>query len=61
MVDIALVGAGFIGRVHARCIADHAETRPAAVHGLDESAASALAERHGAAAGSGKLHARPVA
>ena len=48
MVNIALVGAGFIGRVHARCIADHAETRLAAVHDLDGSAASAIAERHGA-------------
>lgn len=48
MANIALVGAGFIGRVHARRIADHVETPPAAVHDLDESAACALAERHGA-------------
>ena len=48
MVNIALVGAGFIGRVHAKCIADHAKTRLAAVHDVDESAANALAKRYGA-------------
>ena len=48
MLNISLVGAGFIGRVHARCIAANAATRLAAVYDLDEPAASALAARHGA-------------
>lgn len=48
MLNISLIGAGFIGRVHARCIAGNPATRLAAVHDLDESAASALAERFGA-------------
>ena len=48
VLNISLVGAGFIGRVHARCIAANAATRLAAVYDLDEPAASALAARHGA-------------
>ena len=48
MLNISLIGAGFIGRVHAQCIAAHPATRLAAVHDLDGSAAAALAERHGA-------------
>ena len=48
MLNISLIGAGFIGRVHARCIAANAATRLAAVYDLNESAASALAAQHGA-------------
>lgn len=48
MLNISLIGAGFIGRVHAQCIAAHPAARLAAVHDLDGSAAAALAERHGA-------------
>ena len=48
MPNIALISAGFIGRVHAQCIVANPDTRLAAVHDLDASAAAALAERHGA-------------
>ena len=48
VLNLSLIGAGFIGRVHARCIAANPATRLAAVHDLDESAAADLAERHGA-------------
>lgn len=48
MLNLSLIGAGFIGRVHAQCIAANPDTRLAAVHDLDASAAAALAERHGA-------------
>ena len=48
VLNVSLVGAGFIGRVHAQCIAANAATRLAAVFDTDESAASALAARHGA-------------
>ena len=48
VLNVSLVGAGFIGRVHAQCIAAHAAARLAAVFDTDESAASALAARHGA-------------
>ena len=48
VLNVSLVGAGFIGRVHAQCIAAHPATRLAAVFDLDESAAGALAARHGA-------------
>ena len=47
MLNISLIGAGFIGRVHAQCIAVNPATRLAAVHDRDESAAAALADRHG--------------
>ena len=48
VLNVSLVGAGFIGRVHAQCIAANPATRLAAVFDLDESAAGALAARHGA-------------
>ena len=48
MLNISLIGAGFIGRVHARCIAENDATRLTSVHDRDESAAAALAERYGA-------------
>ena len=48
MLNVSLIGAGFIGRVHAQCIAANPGTRLAAVHDLDASAAAALAERRGA-------------
>ena len=48
VLNVSLVGAGFIGRVHAQCIAANAATRLAAVFETDESAAEALAARHGA-------------
>ena len=48
MLNLSLIGAGFIGRVHAQCIAANPGTRLAAVHDRDVSAATALAERHGA-------------
>ena len=48
VLNLSLIGAGFIGRVHAQCIAANPATRLAAVHDLDKSAAAGLAERHGA-------------
>ena len=62
MLNISLIGAGFIGRVHARCIAANAATRLAFVHDLDESAAGALAERYAArVAGSiGEINGEPA-
>ena len=48
MLNLSLIGAGFIGDVHARCIAANPDTRLAAVHDLDEAAADALAARYGA-------------
>ena len=48
MLNVSLIGAGFIGSVHARCIAENAATRLASVHDLDTSAAAVLAGRYGA-------------
>ena len=47
-LNLSLIGAGFIGRVHAQCIAANPVTRLVVVHDLDESAAADLGERHGA-------------
>lgn len=50
MTDIALVGAGRIGRMHADNIAAHPRARLAAVHDVDRIAARDVAEATGAAA-----------
>lgn len=47
MLSIAVIGAGRIGRIHARNIADHAGSRLAGVADLDPAAASRLAEACG--------------
>lgn len=52
MHHIALIGAGFIGRVHAGCIAASPRARLAAVHDVMPAAAEALAETCGATAAS---------
>ena len=50
MLNFCLVGAGFIGPVHAANIAAHADAKLAWVVDLDEAAGRALAARHGAKA-----------
>ena len=50
MIDFCLVGAGFIGPLHAANLAAHPGTRLAWVVDLDMKAATALAEQHGARA-----------
>ncbi len=50
MMDFCLVGAGFIGPVHAANLAAHPDARLAWVVDLDLAAADALAGRHGARA-----------
>ena len=49
MIGFALIGAGFIGPVHAGNIAAHPRARLHAVVDLNAAAASTLAARHGAA------------
>jgi myo-inositol 2-dehydrogenase/D-chiro-inositol 1-dehydrogenase len=48
MLGVALLGAGRIGQVHARSIAEHRDARLALVCDPNELAASALAGEHGA-------------
>ena len=48
MLNFALVGAGFIGPVHAANIAAHADAGLAWVVDLNEAAGRALADKHGA-------------
>ena len=50
MIDFCLVGAGFIGPVHAANLAVHPRARLAWVVDLNLATAKALAERHGARA-----------
>ena len=50
MQRIALLGAGFIGTVHAAALAAHPLVDLAAIYDVDAGRARALAERHGAAA-----------
>jgi len=50
MIDFCLVGAGFIGPLHAANVAARPDTRLAWVVDLDLAAATALAGRHGARA-----------
>ena len=52
MIDVCLVGAGFIGPVHAANVAAHPAARLAWVIDLNPAAAKALADKHGARAGS---------
>ncbi len=52
MIQFCLVGAGFIGPVHAANLAAHTGARLAWVVDLNLPAAKALADRHGARAGS---------
>ncbi len=53
MLNVALIGAGFIGRVHARCVAASETARLEAVFDVDSVAAATLAAEYGArAAGS---------
>ena len=52
MIDFCLVGAGFIGPVHAANLAAHPGARLSWVIDLNLSAAQALAEKHGARSGS---------
>jgi myo-inositol 2-dehydrogenase/D-chiro-inositol 1-dehydrogenase len=49
-LSIAVIGAGRIGRIHARNIAEHAGARLAGVADVDTAAAKALAEAYGALA-----------
>src|SRR5580765_6048673 len=51
MIDFCLVGAGFIGPVHAANLAAHPKARLARVVDLNLTAAKALADRYGAQAG----------
>ena len=48
MLRVALLGAGRIGHVHARSVAEHGDARLAWVCDPNEEAASALGGRHGA-------------
>jgi len=48
MIDCCLVGAGFIGPVHAANLAAHPEARLTRVVDLNRAAGEALAEKHGA-------------
>jgi myo-inositol 2-dehydrogenase/D-chiro-inositol 1-dehydrogenase len=50
MIDFCLVGAGFIGPVHAANLASHLAARLSWVVDLDTKAATALAAKHGARA-----------
>src|SRR5258708_29938632 len=50
MIDVCLVGAGFIGPVHAANLAVHADARLSWVIDLDGIAANALAAKYGARA-----------
>ena len=52
MIDCCLVGAGFIGPVHAANVAAHPSARLAWVVDLNGAAAEALAAKHGARSGS---------
>lgn len=52
MIDLCLVGAGFIGPVHAANLAAHPGARLKWVIDLNLPAAKALADKHGARAGS---------
>lgn len=48
MIDVAVVGCGFMGRNHAHAVSDHPLLRLASVVDLDEAAAEAVAEEYGA-------------
>lgn len=47
-LGIAVIGAGFIGKVHARCINDNPRTRISAVYDIDADLAGQLAARYSA-------------
>lgn len=47
MIDVTVVGCGFIGRSHAQAVADHSGMNLASVVDLDDSAAAAVAKEHG--------------
>lgn len=46
MIDVAVVGCGFMGRNHAQAVSDHPNLRLASVVDLDETAVTAVAEQH---------------
>src|SRR5438105_14084611 len=48
MIRFALIGAGFMGSVHARNLAAHPGVTFALVHDIDPARAANVAERHGA-------------
>lgn len=48
MIRFALIGAGFIGSVHARNLAAHPDVDFALVHDIDRDRAATVAARHGA-------------
>ena len=48
MIEFCLVGAGFIGPVHAANLAAHPSAKLSWVVDLDAQAANALASKHGA-------------
>jgi myo-inositol 2-dehydrogenase/D-chiro-inositol 1-dehydrogenase len=50
MVNICLIGAGRIGRMHAGCLASHPDLRLCRVVDVNPAAACEVAEAHGAAA-----------
>ena len=50
MLNIAVIGAGAIGRIHARNLARHAGARLSAVYDINPEAAVTVAEEHGASA-----------
>lgn len=50
MIDVAVLGCGFMGRNHAHAVSDHPLLRLASVVDLDETAAEEVAERYGAVA-----------
>jgi predicted dehydrogenase len=51
MIDVTVVGCGFMGRNHAHAVADHPGMELTSVVDLDESAAQAVAQKHDTTAG----------
>jgi myo-inositol 2-dehydrogenase/D-chiro-inositol 1-dehydrogenase len=47
-LNIAVIGAGFIGRVHAQCIANNPRTQISSIFDVDEGACSQVATKHSA-------------
>ena len=50
MIDVTVVGCGFMGRNHAHAVADHPQMDLVSVVDLDEAAAQEVAKKHGTTA-----------
>jgi myo-inositol 2-dehydrogenase/D-chiro-inositol 1-dehydrogenase len=50
MIDVTVVGCGFMGRNHAHAVADHPQMDLVSVVDLDEAAAQEVAQKHGTTA-----------